>query len=56
MNMGMIIDVDLMSINAFNDTINLVNQQSLVYAGVAVDGLARRPIPRHSGGPEEYWH
>jgi microsomal dipeptidase-like Zn-dependent dipeptidase len=35
MNMGIIIDVDHMSINAFNDTINLANQQSPVYAGIA---------------------
>ncbi|HEX8896385.1 MAG TPA: membrane dipeptidase [Terriglobales bacterium] len=35
MNMGMIIDVDHMSINAFNDTIELANRQSPVYAGIA---------------------
>jgi microsomal dipeptidase-like Zn-dependent dipeptidase len=35
MNMGMIIDVDHMSINAFNDTIDLSNHQSPVYAGIA---------------------
>ncbi len=35
MNMGLIIDVDHMSINAFNDTIDLANQQSPVYAGIA---------------------
>jgi microsomal dipeptidase-like Zn-dependent dipeptidase len=35
MNMGMIIDVDHMSIHAFNDTINLANRQSPVYAGIA---------------------
>jgi microsomal dipeptidase-like Zn-dependent dipeptidase len=35
MNMGMIIDVDHMSIHAFNDTIDLANQQSPVYGGIA---------------------
>jgi hypothetical protein len=35
MKLGMIIDVDHMSINAFNDTINLANKQSPVYAGIA---------------------
>jgi microsomal dipeptidase-like Zn-dependent dipeptidase len=35
MSMGMIIDVDHMSINAFNDTIDLANQQSPAYAGIA---------------------
>jgi microsomal dipeptidase-like Zn-dependent dipeptidase len=35
MNMGMIIDVDHMSIHAFNDTIDLANRQSPVYAGIA---------------------
>jgi microsomal dipeptidase-like Zn-dependent dipeptidase len=35
MNMGMIIDVDHMSINAFNDTIDLANLQTPVYAGIA---------------------
>ena len=32
---GLIIDVDHMSINAFNDTIDLVNHQTPVYAGIA---------------------
>ena len=35
MSMGMIIDVDHMSINAFDDTIDLANQQSPTYAGIA---------------------
>jgi len=35
MSLGMIIDVDHMSINAFNETINLANQQSPIYAGIA---------------------
>ncbi len=35
MSMGMIIDVDHMSIDSFNDTIDLANQQSPVYAGIA---------------------
>ena len=35
MNMGIIIDVDHMSINAFNDTLDLANRQSPVYAGIA---------------------
>jgi len=35
MNMGMIIDVDHMSIHAFNDTVALANQQSPIYAGIA---------------------
>ncbi len=35
MNMGMIIDVDHMSIKAFNGTIDLANEQSPVYAGIA---------------------
>jgi len=35
MNMGIIIDVDHMSINAFNDTINIANAQSPTYAGIA---------------------
>jgi len=35
MNMGMIIDVDHMSIHSLNDTIALANQQSPVYAGIA---------------------
>jgi microsomal dipeptidase-like Zn-dependent dipeptidase len=35
MSMGMIIDVDHMSINAFNETINLANTQSPAYAGIA---------------------
>ena len=35
MNMGMIIDVDHMSIHAFNGTIDLANKQSPVYAGIA---------------------
>ena len=35
MNMGIIIDVDHMSIHAFNDTIDLANRQSPVYAGIA---------------------
>src|SRR5207249_4874941 len=35
MNMGMIIDVDHMSIHALNDTIDLANRRSSVYAGIA---------------------
>ena len=35
MNMGIILDVDHMSIRAFNDTIDLANRQSPVYAGIA---------------------
>ncbi len=35
MNMGIIIDVDHMSINAFNDTLDLANRQSPAYAGIA---------------------
>jgi microsomal dipeptidase-like Zn-dependent dipeptidase len=35
MNLGMIIDVDHMSIDALNDTIDLANQRSPVYAGIA---------------------
>ena len=35
MNMGMIIDVDHMSINAFNATIDLAASQAPAYAGIA---------------------
>jgi len=34
MNLGMIIDVDHMSIHAFNDTIDLANRRTSVYAGI----------------------